>query len=108
MADAREQLTVIAKDPVGFAEPVACLIRAGLARLEGDRRAAEGELERAVRGFDREEMALYREAARYALGELRGGREGAALVERAEAWMAAAGVVKPRALVAAMVPGVGV
>jgi hypothetical protein len=53
-------------------------------------------------------MALYREAARYALGDLRGGREGAALVERAEAWMAEAGVVKPRALVAAMAPGVGI
>jgi len=106
--DVREQLQVIAKDPVGCAEPIACLVRAGLAYQGGKVRDERRELERAVAGFGREEMALYREAARYALGESLGGREGAGLVRQAEAWMAEQGVVKPRALVAAMVPGMGI
>jgi serine/threonine protein kinase/tetratricopeptide (TPR) repeat protein len=106
--DARAQVKKIAADQVGCAEPIARMIRAGIARQSGERREAERELAGALAGFEREEMALYREAARYALGELRGGAEGAGLVRRAEAWMAEQGVVRPRALVAAVAPGTGV
>nr|AYM52884.1 hypothetical protein [Sorangium cellulosum] len=105
LEDARGQAQAIARDPAGCAAPLASLVRAGLARLDGGGFAAQRELARAIEGFDRHEMALYREAARYALGELRGGAEGAGLVRRAEAWMAEQGVKKPRSLVAAMAPG---
>lgn len=106
LADVRAQLRVIEKDALGCARPIGGLLRAGLACLEGDVPAARRRLEEAVEGFTREDMALYREAARYTLGGLLGGDAGQALQQRARAWMEAEGVVRPEALSAALVPGV--
>ena len=52
-------------------------------------------------------MALYREAARLALGKRRAA-EGDALVGLAMQWMADQGVVDPERLAGALVCGVGV
>jgi tetratricopeptide (TPR) repeat protein len=107
LADARAQLRVMDGDPIGSARPLGGLLRAGLAWLNGSASTAARELEEAVAGFEREGMALHREAARYALGTLRGGGEGEALRRQASEWMAARQVARPGALVAAMVPGLG-
>jgi serine/threonine protein kinase/tetratricopeptide (TPR) repeat protein len=106
LADARAQLRVIEGDPISCARPLGGLLRAGLAWLNGSRSTAARELEEAVAGFEREGMALHREAARYALGTLRGG-EGEVLRRQASEWMAARQVVLPGALAAVMVPGLG-
>ncbi|WP_043322009.1 serine/threonine-protein kinase PknK [Corallococcus coralloides] len=107
LADVRAQLRVMEGDPIGSARPLGHLLRAGLARLSGDTATAVRELEQAVAGLEREGVALYREAARYALGTLQGGSEGEALRHQASEWMAARQVVRPGALAAAMVPGLG-
>jgi eukaryotic-like serine/threonine-protein kinase len=107
LRDVRAQLRVIEQDALGCARPVDSLLCAGLAWLEGQRAEAQQRLEEAVAGFEREDMALYREAARHALGAVRGGAGGQALRRQASEWMEAQGVVRPEALAAALVPGVG-
>ncbi|WP_049805216.1 serine/threonine-protein kinase PknK [Stigmatella aurantiaca] len=107
LADARAQVRELEKDPLGCARPLAGLVRAGLAWQEGDGARAQRDLEASVEGFAREDMALYREAARWALGAVRGGAGGERSQRQAREWMEAEGVVRPGALVAALVPGVG-
>ncbi|PTL79660.1 serine/threonine-protein kinase PknK [Vitiosangium sp. GDMCC 1.1324] len=106
LADVRAQLRVIDRDSLGCARPLGHLVRAGLAWQETDVPGARRWLEEAVTGFEREDMALYREAARYALGALRDGHEGQALQRQAREWMEAEGVVRPGALTASLVPGI--
>ncbi|WP_309896645.1 protein kinase domain-containing protein [Archangium sp.] len=108
LADVRAQVRDLEKDPLGCARPIGDVLRAGLAWLEGDVAEARKRLEASVEGFEREHMALYREASRYALGALRGGPEGQAVRRRAEEWMEAQGVLRPGALAAALVPGIAV
>jgi serine/threonine protein kinase len=106
LRDVRAQVRVLERDPLGCARPIAHLLRAGLAFQEADAETARKRLEDAVEGFHREDMALYREAARYGLGALQGGSAGLALQRQALEWMEAQGVVCPGALAAALVPGV--
>jgi hypothetical protein len=106
LADVREQVRIIEKDSLGCARPLANLLRAGLAWQEADVHQARQRLEEAVAGFEREGMALYREAARYALGALHSEPTGAALQQQAREWMVAQGTVRPGALAAALIPGV--
>jgi hypothetical protein len=89
----------MAKDTRPFAPPWTALVEGALAQ---DRASARAALVRAVSGFDRAEMALYREAARWRLADLDGERSRR---DEAEAWLAAQGVGDARALVDALVPG---
>jgi eukaryotic-like serine/threonine-protein kinase len=106
--EVRTEIRAIDGDAIAFGRPVARLLRAGVARIEGREQEAERELLGAVAGFDDAGMALYREGARYARGDLVGGAEGAAMKAQAAAWMEARGVVQPRAMTAALAPGLGV
>lgn len=101
LADARRMAREIRKDTKPFAVPWADLVDGALAYAGGDRAGACAALERAVSGFDRAGMALYREATRFQLGELGSARRRG----EAEAWMLAAGVPDPGALAGALVPG---
>jgi hypothetical protein len=107
LADARAQARLIGRESLAMGAPVSALVRAGVARLEGDTDAARTLLAEALEGFEAADMALHREAARYALGALQAGEEGRALQARAEAWLEAQGVVDARALVATLAPGLG-
>jgi hypothetical protein len=80
-------------------------LRAGLASLDRDDARARAELEAAEKGFDALKMALYAAAARRQRGVMLGGDEGRALVESADAAMAARGVKSPAKLAAMYVPG---
>jgi eukaryotic-like serine/threonine-protein kinase len=51
-------------------------------------------------------MAIHREVARWALGRVAGGREGAHLIEEASTWMSAEGVPDMAPLARAIAPGV--
>ncbi|HZI03948.1 MAG TPA: serine/threonine-protein kinase PknK, partial [Archangium sp.] len=106
LSDVRVQVRELEKDPLGCARPIGSLVRAGFAWQEADMPEARRRLEEAVDGFAREDMALYREASRYALGAVWGGAEGQAVQRQAREWMEAEGVLRPAALAAALVPGV--
>lgn len=105
IADVKTQLDLITREQSCVAPALASLLAAGLANVEGRREQALIQLDAAVRSFDSVEMALHRECARYALGELIGGSEGGQLQDRAQAWMQRAGVEKPRKLAASQAPG---
>jgi hypothetical protein len=107
LRDAERQLQWLRRDRQRMAAPFADLIEAGLAHQRDDRDAADAALARAVDGFDRLDMALYREAARLALGNRRAAAEGGALSDRALQWMAGQEVVDPERLAGALVCGVG-
>jgi serine/threonine protein kinase len=107
LADARDQARRIGGDSLAMAQPLAALVRAGVARLEGDADAARTLLVQALEGFSEADMALHREVTRYALGALQGGSEGALYQQQAEAWMREQGAVDPRALAATLAPGLG-
>ncbi len=107
LADVREQVKVCRKDPNRFGEPMADLLEAGVAQLEGRSGEARTLLERAVRGFDAVDMALHRECARYALGQVIGHDAGVAMQERASEWMAGQGVKRPRKMAASQAVGFG-
>jgi eukaryotic-like serine/threonine-protein kinase len=106
LEDVRAQVGAVEKDPLALGKPVGQLLRAGVARIEGRTTEAARALAAAVEGFDRLEMALHREAARLALGLLTMGSAGEAEVRRAEAWMAAQGVARPRVMAGAVAPAV--
>ncbi|MBZ4423305.1 protein kinase [Myxococcus sp. RHST-1-4] len=108
LADARAQARRIGREHLPMAAPLSALVRAGVARLEGDGDTARTLLAQALVGFSRADMALHREVTRYALGELTDGPDGVAHLELAAAWMEDQGVVDMQALVATLAPGLGV
>jgi hypothetical protein len=107
LRDAERHLRWLRRDRQRMSAPFADLVEAGLSHQRDDRNAADAALARAVDGFDRLDMALYREAARLALGQRRGAAEGDALSTVALQWMADQGVVDPERLAGALVCGVG-
>jgi hypothetical protein len=97
----------IERDAMAWATPIASLIRAGAAHLEGQSDIALAGLARAEAGFVGAEMALYAAIARRRRGELLGGDEGAALVASADEALAAATVKNVSAVTALLSPGFG-
>jgi serine/threonine protein kinase/tetratricopeptide (TPR) repeat protein len=107
LRDAERQLRWLRRDRQRMSAPFADLVEAGLAHQRDDRDAADAALARAVDGFDRLDMELYREAARLALGQRRAAADGDALSAGARQWMADQGAVDPERLAGALVCGVG-
>ena len=107
LADARALVEALRRDTNCAAPALASLLGAGLSNLEGRREQAQIALDLAVREFNSVDMALLRECARYALGELIGGHEGGLLQDQAETWLRRHKVVRPRRLVASQAPGFG-
>jgi len=85
----------------------AAALRAGVARVRGDRERALGLLDEAEHAYERAEMALSRACVQRRSGELIGGDEGREQVARADEFMLAAGVVAPSRWVAVCAPGFG-
>ena len=83
----------------------AALIRAGVAAGRGDAAAARGLLMAAVGGLGRAAVSHYLAAARWRLGELLGGDDGASEIEGARAWFEEQGVRNPERMVAMLAPG---
>ena len=107
LADVRAQIKVIRKDANRFGQPMADLLDAGIDAIEGRREGAQRLLDAAVRGFDAVDMGLHRACARFALGELLGGDEGAAMQGIAGDWMRGEGVVDVRRMAGAQAVGFG-
>jgi hypothetical protein len=103
--EAARDAKTIASEAMPWSNPLAALLRAGIASTRGDADRALVELEQAEAGLVAADMALYAAAARYRRGKLLGGDEGRALTSAALGWMAGQGVVSPEPMVALHAPG---
>ena len=95
----------IEKEAMPWSNPLAALLRAGAAMIEGEPARARPLLQEAITGLDRANMALYAAAARYRRGHLLGGDEGRRLVVEAEQWLTKQGVVNRAKMVGMLAPG---
>jgi len=85
--------------------PLAAILTAGVAKVEGDRASAAASLRAAVELAHAADMSLYATAARHELGLVLGGQEGAEIVARAQDDMKAQEIVAPARFAAMLVPG---
>ena len=92
-------------DGAPYSAPMADLILASIAATKGRVTDAVALLRGAAFAFDARGMQLYREAARWRLGQQVGGEEGRALVVAAERWAAGEDVKNPARMLALMAPG---
>jgi hypothetical protein len=97
----------IERERMPWSDPLAALLRAGVAAARGQVERAEGLLAGAVPGCEAAGMALYAAAACHRRGELLGGDEGRALGREVAAWMRGQGVIDPGRMVAMLAPGFG-
>ncbi|PSM31860.1 serine/threonine-protein kinase [Haliangium sp. UPWRP_2] len=88
-----------------WSDALAWLLRASVAALRGNRTAAMALLGRAIDDLVKNDMALHVAAARWRLGELRGGAEGAALVADADAALRKQLIVHPARWIEVLAPG---
>ncbi|WP_437333199.1 serine/threonine-protein kinase [Sorangium sp. So ce394] len=95
----------LAAEEMPWSRAYARLLRAGVASMRGDDRAARVELEAAIAGFDAREMELHAAAARRRLGELLSGDEGRAVVAAADASMGRRTVRRPERMTDTIAPG---
>jgi len=89
---------------MGWSAPFAAILKAGVANAEGDRTGATEALKQAIDLAVAADMLGYAAAARYQLGALLGGEEGAELVAGAEKAMTAQGVRVPARFARTLVP----
>jgi len=101
----RRDIDQLAREKVPWIDAIAELLRAGLARVTGDRSAAQAALRRAIVGFHAHDMALHAAVAARQLGRLLADAEGQRLLADAESWMATQGVRHPAALARVFAPG---
>jgi eukaryotic-like serine/threonine-protein kinase len=95
----------LGRDPHPAGRALATLLDAGVARGRGDLERCRAGLDRAERELERLEMSIWAAATRRRRGQLVGGDEGDALIARADAEMAARGVLRPDRIAATLVPG---
>ncbi len=88
-----------------WTEPLAAIIRAGVACARGNRAHAIGSLREGVTRADASGMAMHATAIRYQLGRFIGGESGDALVDQAEGAMKMQGIREPGQFAAMLVPG---
>lgn len=91
-------------EKVSWTAAFGLLLRAGLEMRRGNGEAAVERLAAAEAGLTAAGMAGFAASARRQRGELRGGSEGAALVEEADTWMRGQGIRNPAAMVRLHVP----
>jgi serine/threonine protein kinase len=89
---------------IEWAQPLAAIIAAGIARARGDQRGAEQSLRQAISLAEAAEMALHVAAARYELGSLLGAEAGSTLMEEGKEAMKARGVRMPEKFARILVP----
>ncbi len=105
LAETRRITRRLEAEGMRWSAPFAAILGAATANAEGDRDGAIRSLRTAIDRAVAADMAGYATAARYQLGSLLGGEEGAELVARAEEAMKAQGVRVPARFAAVLVPG---
>jgi hypothetical protein len=90
-----------------WSEPLALLLRAGIAVRRGDPSSAVKRLTDAASRFDAAGMGLFAAVARCRQGELMGGESGRLLRETALTWMKGQRIQDPNRMAAAFAPWSG-
>ncbi len=105
LAETRRLARALEDEGMAWSAPFAAILKAGVANADGDRPGASQALRAAIDLALVADMAGYAAAARYQLGSLLEGEEGAALVAAGEEAMKAQGVRVPARFAATLVPG---
>jgi serine/threonine protein kinase len=95
----------IARERMRWSDPIALLLRAGVAHLEGRTPLAVRHLHDAADRFERADMKLYLAAARFRIGALQKDERGHDLYRQAEQWMAAQNIKNPASMFRVLSPG---
>jgi eukaryotic-like serine/threonine-protein kinase len=102
---ARDGARRIANERMPWSDPIALLVKAGIAHLEKEPALAIRCLEDAIDRFDRADMKLYAAVARRRIGALREDERGRETGREADAWMAAQNIRNPAAMTRMLAPG---
>ena len=95
------------REGMDWSRALACPILAGIAAARGDTATAAALLADAVTRLEAVDMDLYAAAARRRLGEILGGDEGRAHVEKADSWMRQQTIRDPARMADVFAPTVG-
>jgi hypothetical protein len=95
----------IEREATPWGHPLADLIQAAAASIQGFASDAARLLLSAESGFEENDMGLYSSAARRARGLLIGGEKGRELVRSADRWMAGQKIVNPERMTSMLAPG---
>ena len=102
---ARSASRQIASERMPWSDPIALLLEAGLAHLEGNAPLALRHLHDAAARFDSADMKLYLAVTRRCIGALQDDAAGRALKGEADEWMAAQDIKNPAAMTRTLAPG---
>ena len=95
----------IERERMAWSDPIALLLRAGIAYLEGRTPLALTYLHEAADRFGRADMKLYAAVARRRIGTLQDDAPGRELRRQAEEWMAAQHIKNPVGMTRMLAPG---
>jgi hypothetical protein len=104
---AQQDARRIEHERMAWAEPLAQLIRAGIAAGRGDRGGARVLLQDAEAGFRATAMGLFAAAAGYRHGHLMAGDDGRVRLAQATGWMEGQGIRNPARMADLYAPGFG-
>ena len=105
LAETRRLAARLEDARMGWTAPFAAILRAAAANADGDRPGAIASLKDAIDLAKTADMTGYEMAARYQLGLLVGGDDGAKMVAAAEGAMKDEGIRAPARFAATLVPG---
>jgi eukaryotic-like serine/threonine-protein kinase len=105
LAIARAETRRIARERMPWSDPIALLVSAAVAFLEGDAPQALERLHDAVNRFDRADMNLYAAVTRLRIGALQDDVRGCELRRQANEWMVAQQIKNPVAMTRMLAPG---
>jgi hypothetical protein len=97
----------LGKERMDYADAFSHLLHAGVASQRGDREQAARHLAAAIPAASATDMHVCVAAAKWRLGELLGGDEGAALLAEARRWMKQEAVANPERMLEVVAPGFG-
>ena len=102
---ARTRARRITRERLAWADPLALLLRAGIAAVEGDATLALRHLHAAVDGFVGADMNLYAAVARRRIGAIQRDAQGREIGRAADEFMAAQTIRNPASLTRMFAPG---
>jgi eukaryotic-like serine/threonine-protein kinase len=102
---ARAEARRIARERMPWSDPIALLLRAGVAYLEGNAAQSLRCLHDAVDRFEHADMNLYAAVARLRIGEVQRDAVGRERQRAALAWMAAQNIKNPAGFARMLAPG---
>jgi hypothetical protein len=102
---ARHEVRRIDREGMAWSDPIARLLGAAIAFLDGDVAGAERRLIDSIDGFDRAGMRLYAAAARRRLGQIAASGRGREQSAAGDVWMASEGIVNPSRMTRLIAPG---